>query len=87
MKHLLIDLPSVDREQDEGKVLAHHAFWQYPDTIKKERLDCTITELIFVDNTIKDGFYLLNLSIASFELDASPSKPILYSLIREDVID
>ncbi|MFK7809328.1 MAG: cyclase family protein [Saprospiraceae bacterium] len=83
VKHLLIDLPSVDREQDEGKVLAHHAFWQYPDTIEKGRLDCTITELIFVENTIKDGFYLLNLSIASFELDASPSKPILYSLNRE----
>jgi len=80
VEHLLIDLPSVDREQDEGKVLAHYAFWQYPDTIAKGRKNCTITELIFVDNTIKDGYFLLNLLIASFELDASPSKPIIYEL-------
>ena len=32
--HLLLDLPSVDREVDEGKLLAHRAFWQYPDANK-----------------------------------------------------
>lgn len=26
IQHLLIDLPSVDREEDEGKLLAHKAF-------------------------------------------------------------
>ncbi|MFT4664518.1 MAG: arylformamidase [Polaribacter sp.] len=81
VQHLLIDLPSVDREQDGGKILAHHAFWQYPDTIVKGRINCTITELIFVENTIKDGYFLLNLLVASFELDASPSKPIIYNLV------
>jgi arylformamidase len=81
VQHLLIDLPSVDREEDGGKVLGHRIFWQYPQTIEKERAGCTITELIFVDNAIKDGYFLLNLSIASFELDASPSKPIIYDLI------
>lgn len=80
VQHLLIDLPSVDREQDEGKVQGHHAFWQYPKTKEKGRLNCTITELIFVDDAIKDGYFLLNLSIASFVLDASPSKPIIYDL-------
>jgi arylformamidase len=75
IKHLLIDLPSVDREEDGGKLLAHKAFWQYPE---KPRLDSTITELIYVPNTVKDGLYWLNLQIASFELDASPSKPVLY---------
>lgn len=75
--HLLIDLPSVDREVDDGKLLAHHAFWQYPENTKKER---TITEMIYVPNTIFDGAYLLNLQIASFENDASPSKPVLYQL-------
>ena len=75
--HLLIDLPSVDREEDEGKLLAHKAFWQYPDKVRK---NATITELIFVDNEIKDDFYLLNIQIASFEIDVSPSKPVLYNL-------
>lgn len=77
IEHLLIDLPSVDREEDGGKLLGHKAFWQYPENT---RMDCTITELIYVPDEIKDGLYLLNLQIASFELDASPSKPVLYVL-------
>lgn len=83
IKHLLIDLPSVDREEDEGKLLAHKAFWNVKNTTilnKDARLDCTITELVFIENTVSDGSYLLNLQIASFENDASPSKPVLYSL-------
>ena len=82
IKHLLIDLPSVDKEHDEGKLLAHKAFWNVKDVNNlnaNARLDATITEMIFVDDTIEDGSYLLNLQIASFENDASPSKPILYS--------
>ena len=75
--HLLIDLPSVDREQDNGQLLAHHAFWNYPENT---RLKSTITELIYVPDEIIDGLYLLNLQIASFENDASPSKPVLYKI-------
>jgi len=77
IKHLLIDLPSVDRESDEGQLLSHNAFW---NTAGKLRLDATITEFIFVPNTVEDGTYFLNLMIAPFENDASPSKPILYAL-------
>lgn len=77
VQHLLIDLPSVDREEDGGKLLSHHAFWQYPDNILTKS---TITELIFVNNSISDGLYLLNIQIASFEIDVSPSKPVLYGL-------
>lgn len=77
IEHLLIDLPSVDREQDGGKLLAHKAFWKYPENT---RTNATITELIYVDNKVKDGLYLLNIQIASFELDASPSKPVLYKM-------
>ena len=79
INHLLIDLPSVDREEDEGHLRSHKAFWQYPSSVRK---NCTISELIFVPNGIKDGLYLLNIGIASFEIDVSPSKPILYELIE-----
>jgi hypothetical protein len=44
------------------------------------RMDCTITELIFVENEVRDGSYLLNLQMASFVNDASPSKPVLYKI-------
>lgn len=77
VKHLLIDLPSVDKEKDEGKLLAHKAFWNYPEN---PRRDCTITELIYIPDSVKDGSYLLNLQIASFHNDASPSKPVLYKI-------
>lgn len=77
VEHLLLDLPSVDREEDGGLLLAHRAFWQYPE---QPRTHATITELIFANQAIKDGFYLLNLQIAPFEVDASPGKPVLYAL-------
>ena len=75
VEHLLIDLPSVDREEDGGKLLAHKAFWNYP---KNTRLQATITELVYVPSRIEDGFYFLNLQPASFENDAAPCKPVLY---------
>lgn len=84
IKHLLIDLPSVDKEHDEGKLLAHKAFWNVKNVEvlnEDARIDCTITEMIFVKDEIPDGSYLLNLQIASFENDASPSKPILYTIL------
>ncbi|NHM01678.1 cyclase family protein [Flavobacterium difficile] len=86
IQHLLIDLPSVDKEHDEGKLAAHKAFWNVKDVNQVNedaRFNCTITEMIYVNDKVSDGSYLLNLQFASFENDASPSKPILYSLDSE----
>jgi hypothetical protein len=86
IKHLLIDLPSVDKEHDEGKLLAHKAFWNVKNVVNLNtdaRMNCTITELIFVENKTEDGSYFLNLQIASFVNDASPSKPVLYKVEME----
>ena len=83
INHLLIDLPSVDREEDGGALLAHKAFWNVKDTHNLNadaRHKATITELVFIPDTVQDGTYLLNLQIASFDNDASPSKPVLYKL-------
>lgn len=83
IKHLLVDLPSVDKEHDQGKLLAHKAFWNVTDVNNlnpEARLEATITELVFVPDSVPDGSYLLNLQIASFENDASPSKPVLYTI-------
>ena len=83
IQHLLIDLPSVDKEHDQGKLLAHKAFWNVQDVANLNidaRINSTITEMIFVKDAVKDGSYLLNLQIAPFENDASPSKPILFAI-------
>jgi len=77
VKHFLLDLPSVDRESDGGKLAFHHKFWNVPENPNHER---TITEMIFVDDSIEDGEYILNLQIAPFENDASPSRPVLYKV-------
>lgn len=75
--HLLIDIPSVDREVDGGKLSAHNAFWNTEDNLQLKK---TITEMVYIDNDILDGLYLLNLQTISVDIDASPSKPILYAL-------
>lgn len=77
VEHFLLDLPSVDREEDGGALAAHRAFWQYPYAAREQ---ATITEMIFVPDSIKDGLYLLQHQITSMVLDASPSKPVLYEL-------
>lgn len=79
VKHLLVDLPSIDKEEDEGILAGHNAFW---NTSGKLRMDATITEFIYVSNKIEDGCYFLNIQIAPFENDASPSKPILYKVFH-----
>ena len=83
IQHLLIDLPSVDKEQDEGNLLAHKAFWNVKNVNHLNtdaRRNATITEMIYVPDEVTDGNYLLNLQIVSFENDASPSKPVLYKI-------
>lgn len=76
--HLLVDLPSIDREVDGGKLEGHRIFWNYP---KDPQINKTITELIYVPDNTKDGEYLLNIGIASLESDAAPSKIVIYELI------
>jgi kynurenine formamidase len=79
IKHLLIDTPSVDKEEDGGKLLAHKAFWGFH---KIRRNDCTISEMIFVPNDVLDGLYLLNLQVLPLENDASPSNPVIFPLTK-----
>ncbi len=84
IKHLLVDLPSIDRMHDDGKLSNHHMFWNVEPGSNKLGEDSwpekTISEMVFVDDGIVDGAYLLNLQVAAFSSDVSPSRPILYPL-------
>lgn len=77
VQHLLIDLPSVDREKDDGELIAHKTFWGFPNAIRHK---ATITEFIYVPNSVKDGSYMVNMQVAPFQNDASPSRPVLYKI-------
>jgi kynurenine formamidase len=83
--HLVVDLPSIDRAADEGRLTAHRLFWGMPPGSTTRtgatRSTCTITELAYIDDTVADGMYLLNLQVAPFMADAAPSRPVLYPLI------
>ncbi len=83
-RHLLVDVPSIDRIFDEGRLTNHRIFWNVePGSFEinaATRINSTITELICVPETVVDGEYLLNLQIAPFEADAAPSRPVLFKI-------
>ncbi|MEQ1904452.1 MAG: cyclase family protein [Pirellulaceae bacterium] len=86
IQHLLVDVPSVDRMLDDGRLHSHCLFFgvesgtrKLMDSVGSSR---TITEMVFVPDEISDGFYWINLQIPAWNLDAAPSRPIVYP-IRE----
>lgn len=86
VSHLLVDFPSVDKMHDDGQLSNHRIFWnvQKGKTClnKLSTIEKTITEMVFIDNEIEDGFYLCNLQIPEINTDAVPSRPVLYSTIN-----
>jgi kynurenine formamidase len=80
-KHLLVDMPSIDRIFDDGKLVNHRIFWNVEPGRREintgTRINNTITEMIYVPNDVEDGEYLLNLQIAPLDSDCAPSRPIL----------
>ncbi len=85
VRHLVVDLPSLDRGADQGHLTTHRLFWGMPPGEKSfsaaTRATATVTELAYIDDTVADGFYLLNLQVAPFDADAAPSRPILYPAV------
>lgn len=69
IQHLLVDVPSIDKANDNGLLGNHHSFF------KKGK---TISELLYIDNSIKDSFGFLQIQIPNWNLDAAPSRPIFY---------
>lgn len=81
---LVVDLPSLDRG-DDAQLTTHRIFWGLPTSgtsaAQAARPAATVTELAFIDDSIADGQYLLNLQVAPFVADAAPSRPILLPLM------
>ncbi|MCW8869891.1 MAG: cyclase family protein [Proteobacteria bacterium] len=79
--HLLVDMPSIDKMYDQGMLSNHRLFWQVAKgctELKPEHLiHKTITEMIYVPNSVEDGLYTLNLQLAAWQLNAVPANPVL----------
>ena len=86
--HLIVDVPSLDRAHDEGRLTAHRIFFGLPPGSAQLRAatrpDATVTEFAFVPDTLPDGAYLLELQVPALTGDAVPSRPLLYPLLASD---
>ena len=82
VEHLLLDVPSLDPAEDEGRMSAHRVFWDMPAHSHRladvRRPKATVTEMVYVPDSVPDGYYLLDLQIPAFMTDAAPSRPVLY---------
>ena len=84
IEHLVVDLPSIDRSHDEGRLTAHRIFFGLPpdstSLASAGRPRATVTELAFIPDVVSDGPYLLEIQVPAIGGDAVPSRPLLYPL-------
>ena len=82
--HLLIEMPSLDRAEDGGRLGNHRAWWGLPpagrDMDQARHPRRAITEMIHVPDALDDGLYWLQPGLSPLHGDATPSRPILYPL-------
>jgi arylformamidase len=80
--HWVVDLPSVDREEDGGALACHRAFWGLSSNATtpgpEARSHATITELVYVPQGAQDGTWSLSLQVSPLANDAAPSRPVLH---------
>jgi arylformamidase len=85
IEHLVVDLPSIDRAHDEGRLTAHRIFFGLPrgDTTLAHatRASATVTELAYIPHALEDGLYFLELQVPALGGDAVPSRPLLYPIL------
>jgi hypothetical protein len=82
IEHLVVNLPSIDRAHDEGRLTAHRVFFglQPGATSKATRPQATVTEFAQIPAEVPDGAYLLEIQVPAIAGDAVPSRPLLYPL-------
>ena len=84
VRHLIVDIPSIDRMHDDGRLANHHIFWNVREGSREPSesmwRDRTVTEMAYIEDHVEDGRYLLNLQLPAWCTDATPSRPVLYPL-------
>ena len=85
IEHLVLDLPSADRGEDDGKLTAHRVFFGLPagstTLADATRPHCTITEFAFIPDDVPDGPCALQLQLTRWSGDAVPSQPLYLPLV------
>lgn len=84
IEHLVVELPSVDRTEDEGRLGAHRVFFGLPAGSTRladaRRPGCTVTELAVVPPFVKPGPCHVQLQLTPWTGDAVPSRPVLFEI-------
>ena len=81
VEHLVVNLPSIDRAHDEGKLTTHRVFFGLPAGAKAAtRPQATVTEFAHIPPEVPDGPYLLEIQVPAIAGDAVPSRPLLYPI-------
>lgn len=83
VEHLIVELPSVDREEDAGALTNHRIFWDVSAGVRScdDGMDLgrTITEMARVPGHLPVGPCFLSLQAPHFILDAAPSRPLWFA--------
>lgn len=84
LKHLLVDTPSLDPPEDP-RLLNHRSWWGIGEEAASSAIDPaqrSVTEMIFVPDSVPDGLYWLHLELSPVLGDATPSRPVLYPVVK-----
>jgi len=85
IEHLVLELPSVDRADDGGRLAGHRILFGLPAgstrLAEAARAHATVTELALVPAQCADGPCAVQLQLTSWTGDAVPSRPLLYPLM------
>jgi len=88
VKNIIVDFPSIDRMNDDGILSNHRLFWELKaggkDSNSSDNSHRTVTEMAYINDSISDGHYLINIQFPSWKTDAIPSKPQLYPLKKNN---
>jgi len=83
--HVVVELPSVDRAEDEGRLAGHRILFGLPPGSTRladaARPHATVTELAQVPATCPDGPCAVQLQLTPWTGDAVPSRPVLFPLV------
>jgi hypothetical protein len=73
---------------DDGALSNHRIFWNVElgnaELDSNAKTEKSITEMIYAEQSIEDGFYVCNLQIPEIDTDAVPYRPVLFKLNKSN---
>jgi len=83
---LLLDLPSIDPEEDEGKLSAHRAIFGLPET-GHDMTDAEMRLLVELADfsALEEGYYYVVITLPRFETNAAAAGIVFRTLVEREI--